>query len=103
MVRAGEGEFFGDAAFGDEAAVSVVEVDFDCAGDSFDGFDGGTLEEDGLGVGVGEGAEGEALADDLRRCKRIPPNGFVAWPENKVDNADLQKIESAAQHPAQKV
>jgi hypothetical protein len=33
----------------------------------------------------------------LRRWEPIPLNGFVRWPQCEVDNADLQKIESAAQ------
>ncbi|MGD0463432.1 MAG: hypothetical protein ABSB74_13190 [Tepidisphaeraceae bacterium] len=33
----------------------------------------------------------------LRRWEPIPLNGFVSWPENEVDNADLQKIEEASQ------
>jgi hypothetical protein len=33
----------------------------------------------------------------LRRWEPIPLNGFVCWPQCEVDNADLQKIESAAQ------
>jgi hypothetical protein len=33
----------------------------------------------------------------LRRWEPIPLNGFVCWPQYEVDNADLQKIESAAQ------
>jgi hypothetical protein len=32
----------------------------------------------------------------LRRWEPIPLNGFVCWPQCEVDNADLQKIESAA-------